>query len=398
MGVLYFSPMLLGICLLLAIAVSATALRFMVPTEQGPGFWMAGCWSLIGGIGLFIGFILTHNPWLNVLGNAAQLAGEALFLLGIFRFMGRPLPWWTVPASAGVMALFNTHYWLYAGNSDFLMGVYSTIAGLLPAQAIWLLLSARQDSHTRPAQLLVAISLVIYSLATLLRGYLGYHGWWHDQPYTQPYQSFSYLLPYNFAIPALVMGFVGCTLMTTQRVLARSHRLAEQLQELATRDPLTGVLNRRAFHEHLQQELARAQRYGTPLCLAMLDLDHFKQLNDRLGHLGGDQALQRFAWVCEQQARSCDVFARIGGEEFVLLMPQTGTAEALRMLGRLQKALADERQHYQQQDYALAFSTGLAERSRDESADSLLKRADQALYAAKAAGRNRIEVWEAPLA
>lgn len=394
MGVLYFSPMLLGICLLLAIAVSATALRFMVPNEQGPGFWMAGSWSLISGIGLFIAFIITHNPVLNVLGNAAQLAGEALFLLGIFRFMGRPLPWWTVPTSAGLMALINTHYWLFDGNSDFLMGVYSTIAGLLPAQAIWLLLRKKHDTNTRPAQLLVGISLIIYSIVTLLRGYLGYHDWWHEQPYIQPYQSFSYLLPYNFAIPALVMGFVGCTLMTTQRVLARSRQLAEQLQELATRDPLTSVLNRRAFHEHLLHEVARAQRYNTPLCLAMLDLDHFKELNDRMGHLGGDKALQQFAWQCHERARRTDVFARFGGEEFVLLMPQTGKEEALRVLERLHAELSYQQLSYQEHSYQLHFSAGVAEWITDDTPDSLLKRSDQALYTAKAAGRNRVQLWQ----
>lgn len=397
MGVLYFSPMLLGICLLLAIAVSATALRFMAPGEQGPGLWMAGSWSLIAGIGLFIGFIITHNPVLNVLGNAAQLAGEALFLLGIFRFMGRPLPWWTVPASAGCMALVNTHYWLFDGNSDFLMGVYSSIAGLLPAQAIWLLLRNRQDRQTRPAQWLVGVSLSIYSLVTLLRGYLGYHDWWHDQPYVQPYESFSYLLPYNFAIPALVMGFVGCTLMTTQRVLGRSRLLADQLQELATRDPLTGVLNRRAFHEQLVQEMARAKRHGTPLCLAMLDLDHFKQLNDRLGHLGGDQALLQFARQCQQQARSTDGFARFGGEEFVLLLPHTSLSEAQEVLQRLHQNVSRQPCAYLQQRYHLGYSTGLAELREDDSADSLLKHADQALYAAKAAGRNCLRIWRADL-
>ena len=92
MSQLYFSPMLLGLCLLVAVAIAATALWRMSRPYAGPGFWMAGCWSLIGGIVFFIGFMVTGNPVLNVLGNAGQLAGEAIFLLGIFRFMGRPLP------------------------------------------------------------------------------------------------------------------------------------------------------------------------------------------------------------------------------------------------------------------------------------------------------------------
>ena len=184
----YYSPMLLGLCLLVAVAIAATALWRMSRPYSGPGFWMAGSWSLIAGILLFIGFIITGNPALNVLGNAGQLAGEALFLLGIFRFMDRQIPWWIVPLSVSVMVAFNVHYWLFDGNSDFLMGVYSTIAGLLPVQAIWLLLREKSDPATRPARLLVGFSLLVYSAVTLVRGYLGYYNWWHDAPYVNPYE------------------------------------------------------------------------------------------------------------------------------------------------------------------------------------------------------------------
>ena len=174
---IYFSPMLLGLMLLLAIAVAATALWYVSRPYAGPAFWMASGWTLILGVMLFIGFMVTGSPVLNVLGNAGQLAGEALFLLGIFRFLGRPLPLWIVPASVGLMMAFNIRYWVVDGNSDFLLGVYSTIAGLLPLQAIWLLLHSRADRATRPAQLLVGVSLLLYSGVTLLRGYHGYHDW-----------------------------------------------------------------------------------------------------------------------------------------------------------------------------------------------------------------------------
>lgn len=194
---LYFSPMLLGLCLLVAVAISATALWRVSRPYEGPGFWMSGSWTLIAGIVLFIGFMATGSPTLNVLGNAGQLAGEALFLLGIFRFVGRPLPWWIVPASVLTMMAFNIHYWMYDGNSDFLMGVYSTIAGLLPLQAIWLLAWNKVDQVRRPVRLLVAISLLIHSVVTLVRGALGYLDWWNNEPYLMPYDSFSNLLPYK---------------------------------------------------------------------------------------------------------------------------------------------------------------------------------------------------------
>lgn len=396
MAQLYFSPMLLGICLLLSIALCATALYWMAPNESGPGFWMAGSWTLILGVALFIGFVLTRSPVLNVLGNAAQLAGEALFLLGIFHFMRRPLPWWLIPVSVGAMVIANIHYWLVHGNSNLLMGIYSSIAGLLPIQAIWVLFRDRSDPATRPARLLVGCSLVLYCATTLWRGSLGYYDWWHKTPYLQPYESFSYLLSYNFAIPALVLGFLGCSLMTTQRVLARSHRLAAQLQEQATRDPLTGVLNRRAFHQALVAEVIRSQRYGRPLCLAMFDLDRFKQLNDDLGHLGGDDALQHFSHLCQQQARRTDTFARFGGEEFVLLMPETDADQAQLLLERIRLTLAEQQFSYQDRHYRMAVSIGFAELSSNGSPDQLLRQADLALYQAKEAGRNQVRLWMAP--
>lgn len=386
--------MLLGLMLLLAIAVSATALWYVSRPIAGPAIWMASGWVLILGVVLFIGFMVTGSPVLNVLGNAGQLAGEALFLLGIFRFMGRPLPLWIVPASVGLMMVFNIRYWLVDGSSDFLLGVYSTIAGLLPLQAIWLLLHRREDRATRPAQLLVGISLLLYSGVTLLRGYHGYHDWLLDRPYTPPYESFSYLLPYNFALPALVMGFVGVTLMTMQRILAESRAHEARAQHLATRDELTGLLNRRAFNALARRDLARALRQQHPLCLAFIDLDHFKRLNDNHGHSYGDQVLRAFAASWQAQLRATDALARYGGEEFVLLLPDTDLEDALGLLGRARTAVTAAVVVAGSAPVALTFSVGLAQAVAGDDFDSLLGRADQALYRAKTAGRDRVEVWE----
>ena len=117
-----------------------------------------------------------------------------------------------------------------------------------------------------------------------MRGFHGYSDWLQGEPYVLPVNSYSYLLPYNFGIPALVMGFVGVTLMTMQRILAvgRKHQL--RAEHLATRDDLTNLLNRRAFRTVAERDLARALRQGHSLCLAMIDLDHFKRLNDNHGH------------------------------------------------------------------------------------------------------------------
>jgi diguanylate cyclase (GGDEF)-like protein/PAS domain S-box-containing protein len=507
MMAIYFSPMLLGLCLLFAVAVAATALWYTARPYAGPGFWMAGSWVLIAGVLCFVGFMATGNPVLNVLGNAGQLGGEALFLLGVFRIMERPLPWWIVVVSVGVMVIVNTHYWLYAGNSDFLMGVYSTIAGLLPLQAIWILLRRPSDDVTRPAQLLVGISLLVYSAVTLLRGYLGYHDWWVEKPYIPPYESFSYLLPYNFAIPAMVMGFVGVTLMTMQRILEASQNYAEQarysaqrfekllgatssgimivrdgtivdantrleslagrprseliqtevgelfpresqdllktalsggnirqldvqalhatgnnwsaelsvasldselivevrdvshrkvlearLEQLATRDHLTGLLNRRAFDDLAMREIGRSLRHQRQLSLALIDLDFFKRINDTHGHAMGDEVLRQFARSCESGIRETDLLARYGGEEFVLLMPDTGTVEALKLLERIRTSISFNLTADDQSPISLTFSAGLSDCVAGTDLHGLLRRADRALYQAKAEGRNRIQL------
>ena len=380
---LYYSPMLLGLNLLLAIAIAATALWAMTRPRPGPGFWMAGAWSLIAGVLLFMLFMITRNPAINILANALQLAGEALLVLGIFRFMHRPLPWWILPLSVSVVMVFNLHYWLRDGSSDFLMGVYSTVAGLLPVQAIFLLLRSRTESATRPARVLVGVCLSIYSLVTFWRGGLAYYDWWFDQPYIQPNESFSYLLPYNFALPALVMGFVGLTLMTMQRVLAESEHNARH-------DSLTGVLNRRAFGEYLQSELQRLERMPGPCTLAMLDIDHFKRVNDRRGHQAGDAVLRRFAETCKQQLRGQDIFARFGGEEFVCLLPGTDLEGASVVLDRMRLAVAREPMGRQGDPFHITVSAGLADWQEGDTTDSFLRRADQALYRAKEQGRNRV--------
>lgn len=394
MATVYFSPMLLGLMVLLAIAVAATALWYVSRPYAGPEFWMASGWTLILGVILFIGFMATGSPVLNVLGNAGQLAGEGLFLLGIFRFLGRPLPISVITASVAVMVAFNVHYWLVGGSSDFLLGVYSTIAGLLPLQAIWLLLHSREDRATRPAQLLVGFSLMLYSGVTLLRGYYGYYHWLTDQPYMPPHQSFSYLLPYNFAIPALVMGFIGVSLMTMQRILAVSRDHEERARHLATRDALTDLLNRRAFNAIAERDLARSLRQRYPLCIAFMDLDHFKRLNDDYGHSFGDDVLRLFADSWGEQLRSTDVLARYGGEEFVLLLPDTELAEARTILDRGRANIAAASIRCGDTPVTLTFSAGLAEAIPGDDVESLMSRADQALYRAKDSGRNRVVLWE----
>ena len=177
----------------------------------------------------------------------------------------------------------------------------------------------------------------------------------------------------------------------------RIAKLQEDLDEasrLMRHDQLTGALNRRGLEEMFEAESARAQRRGSSLAVALLDIDNFKRLNDSFGHKVGDEALVHLARVVRQHLRPQDVLARYGGEEFVILLPETTDAEAYNALTRLQRELTREFFMANQQKVVITFSAGLTLMRSDETLQPALERADGAMYQAKQAGRNRVVVAE----
>lgn len=512
---LYFSPMLLSINLMLGSAVACSGLWYFSRPYRGPGVWMSGAWTLILGILLFVGYMATGSKLLNILGNSLQLAGEALLMVGVFRFLGLPPPWWTVPASAGAMsAVMGWHWWVAPINTELVVTFYSMIGGLLPVQACRALWSTPGELELKSVRRFVALAFAGFALVTLIRGLLGLSDGLNGIEHTDVTRSIPYLLPYNFGIPLWVTGLVGLALLTMRRILIDSQRnaqqaaasaerferlmgvsnagvmvlegeriidanpkleqlfaqsreqllgqpvsrlfdgasqtlvgellqradgqphdlqaqrgdgqqfaaelsiarlaeaqqqvaeirdvsqrkaLEEQLRLLATTDPLTGALNRRSFQQRAEHELARSQRQGTPLCLAMLDLDHFKRINDQHGHAVGDQVLVAFSQLCRQQARSTDLFARFGGEEFVILLPDTDPQAAQQRLERLRNELQAQPIDSAQGPLPVRVSIGLAGAHQPDTLQQLLQRADAALYQAKAKGRNRLDLGDLAL-
>ncbi|MGH8036158.1 MAG: GGDEF domain-containing protein [Stenotrophomonas sp.] len=175
---------------------------------------------------------------------------------------------------------------------------------------------------------------------------------------------------------------------------ARIAELEQELRDvsgLVRTDPLTGALNRRGFDELLERELARAARHAHPLAVALLDLDDFHQTNSSYGHPGGDAILRHLVNVCQLLLRSSDTIARIGGDEFVLLMPETPGADSMSTVLRLQRSLAQRPLELDGHRVLVHFSAGLSQWQPGEDADALLKRADAALYAAKRVGKNRVQ-------
>ena len=166
----------------------------------------------------------------------------------------------------------------------------------------------------------------------------------------------------------------------------------EVQRQRALIDPLTGLPNRAAWGERLEHEIKQWQQHGNTLSLAMLDLDHFKRINDNYGHLAGDKVLKIIATVLRKRLRSSDFIARFGGEEFVLLMPATPPAVGAKLLETLRAAIEACPFHFKGERVTITISMGLATFRAGEHSDLVLKRADQALYRAKNAGRNRVEL------
>ncbi len=172
--------------------------------------------------------------------------------------------------------------------------------------------------------------------------------------------------------------------------IARRQELEEELRALASVDGLTGVNNRRSFIELGEKELARAQRYDHPLALMMMDVDHFKRINDTYGHAAGDEVLKQLGAICAANLRGPDILGRLGGEEFAVVLPECSIEAAEQAAERLRQILAKVEVPSEQGTITFTISIGVVAREDGEGLTEALDRADKAMYAAKQGGRNRV--------
>lgn len=200
------------------------------------------------------------------------------------------------------------------------------------------------------------------------------------------------LLPSAAQAFSLMVAYTVILLATVSFLLLQKERAEFVSSQLASLDPLTGAFNRRTFVELAEKQLSRAQRLDAPLSLVLLDVDHFKGVNDVHGRVAGDQVLRQFADVVRDQLRREDVFARYGGEEFCLLLPDVPGPGAVALAGRIRETVAKTAFGVEGGHVALTLSAGVAARLDEgpEAIEALIARADEALSIAKNRGRNRV--------
>jgi diguanylate cyclase (GGDEF)-like protein len=241
----------------------------------------------------------------------------------------------------------------------------------------------------RPRETVIAcIWSIAMLLATVARMF------WFEAPRLDVQQELINVSAACIVLPALTWITHHFALLR-ERLKSQREQIRSALaraETLATRDALTNLINRAQMMEILNQEITRSQRFGSAFSLALLDIDHFKSINDNHGHQTGDEVLVAFANLAEAGQRQTDVIARWGGEEFLILMPQTPLASAQTVIGRLREAMANASLSKTVAGLAVTTSAGIAQWRTGETLAQTIERADRALYVAKKGGRNRVEL------
>lgn len=312
----------------------------------------------------------------SVLAMAGMSASLVLLWRSIGLWTGRPQqawPMWTLTV------LMTLGYGIGFDSYPWRVGLANGVLGL-QMLAIVVAVSRLSPATGWRWRALIGLCMGATATVTFWRGILGAF-------FTEAYPFLTAPHPVN-KVAALVSN-LSLVLTTVAILMAYREEAERELQAQAMTDGLTGLLNRRAWTERADALLADAQRYGYPLVAVMLDIDHFKRINDEQGHARGDQALQLLSRLLREELRTGDLAGRYGGEEFCVLLTHTREGQALSLDQRLRQCL--RLQSAQELDFPLEYSAGLAAMGpQDTTLDSLLRRADEALYEAKRAGRGQV--------
>jgi len=357
-------------------AVVMAVVLFFLRRHYPPHIHGLGHWAAVPVIWLVSSVLYSGRGNLPVflsviVANTLLMFGAVTYYLGCRLFFGFQARWryWTM----ATLLLALVFAWLVYGTPSYAMRLVWLTAAMIGFYATTLVFLLRHGGKRLPVRMVeLVLGLQIGALSIrLVTTLLGDRAADLLEPsLTQTL----YVAAYVFTVLMLSLG----------AVLMASDRLATELQHLATHDPLTHTLNRRAVLQHCAQELARSQRSGRGPALLMLDLDHFKQVNDTHGHQHGDAVLKHFARTTQELLRRQDRLGRYGGEEFTLLLPETSVADAQTVARRIHTALASGRPLDCQLSIGLTAWLG-----PHDTLEAMLARADGALYQAKEQGRNQ---------
>ena len=255
------------------------------------------------------------------------------------------------------------------------------VAALTMFMSAVMIISHRE--HTRPAEWAAAITLILFGCAQFAAAGVGFmQGAAGDPAWRDLYLHFNFL-----TLPA---GYTGAAMFV---IFMLASDISEDMKEVAVRDQLTGLLNRRGFSEQGGQAYATARRVDRPVSVIMTDIDRFKYINDEHGHAAGDSALCHFARILSAGRRAEDILARVGGEEFALVLPGTTLEDATNIADDLRDLVDSSPIHAEGHSMPMTASFGVATISeKDTCLTDIIVRADRALYRSKRAGRNRVDL------
>ncbi len=320
------------------------------------------------------------------LANGMLLLTIALMHAGFCRHLGKPVPFRRL--ASGAVAAFAGLVFFHDIHDSLSLRITSvSIYHASVCFAIFRMLPATNEQRMRYPFTFTRITAFALGFGHAFRGAFYAVDAWQPVTLVDPVlANVIFVAIGTLAMPALTLGAV---MMANARVIAETAYAADH-------DHLTGAPTRRAFHAAAERELARARRRGSGLGLLLVDADHFKRINDTYGHGVGDQVLRELVRRTQEVIRKIDYCARLGGEEFAVLLPDASAETAATVAERLRAALDRSGQgRAGPQAPAYTVSIGLAMLGPDEDFASLMQRADAALYAAKAAGRNRVVSAEA---
>jgi len=350
---------------------------------QRPALWFSAAYA-VGTLSQIFNFLISLVGGAAVLERASYTSFQLAILLfsaGWATYHRRPAPWRSVTTLLGAGVVLHEISFLVA-PATFANGM----AYQLPFAAA-AMLAARSVFSIGPRSLLVRALGVSYALLTLnflAKPFLALE--WGFPTRLSDYTATSYAL-LSQASTGILMLVCGMILL-----LIVAHAAITAALLASETDPLSGLLNRRGFERLGQEAIAQSRSRGEPLAVAVFDLDHFKQINDRLGHDGGDRAIIGFAALLRQHAPATAVIARLGGEEFAMLV----TEEIGRARDRAEAVRVSAMASAETTQLSPTTSAGVAQILPDETLFTLLRRADQACYAAKSGGRNQVCVAGAP--